>query len=469
MSEPSDEQPVEIRELQGDQLSKDENQESRSSVRSSLRSVFSWHNYAVYLVTSWIFSAFTAIWSLLNLYLRTLDWDFLQIGSVMMIVSVTSAIARIVGGYVGDTIDRKKLSVIAMFMVAASHLTIGLFTDFTMVLFGLMIYAMMDLAKGGSSAYIMDNIPQKDSGLALSLFTAGGSFGVVTLIAFGALVPLVGFGSAMRSTFVVAGLLFFVCTAARARFLTSSRPKVRVTGIPLWKDFLHENRHAVNLLLTIMPGVLVIVILDSLSDAVFGFAALLYANEFLGVSISDITIIVLVPLVVSVPLLLKIGRFSDQRGVKRAAIAVYSVMPVCAVLLMISPAFPYWAPAPFVETAESLMKGLGVVFTTPFLAIVMKNINDTLWMLVLLTLIQKRLPRQDTSKILAVFWFIVYLFTSIGPFIGGILFTYSSPSHLFAVVAIFNVIILASIARTGLVRKDNELTGPTSVIRAAEE
>jgi len=377
------------------------------------------------------------------------------------VVSATSALARIVGGYVGDAIDRKKLSVIAMLMAAICHLTIGLFTDLTMVLLGLLIYAIMDLAKGGSSAYIMDNIPQKDSGLALSLFTIGRSFGIVTLIVFAALIPFVGFGMAMRFVYVVAGLLFFVCASARARFLTSSIPRQRASGIPLWRDFVCENRHAVNLLLTIMPGVLVIIVLDSLSDAIFGFGALLYAHEYLGVSLSGITIIVLVPLVASVPLLLKLGRFSDQKGVKRAATAVYAVMPVCATLLMLAPVFPFWAPSSFVEAAESLTTGLGVVFTTPFLAIVMKDINDTLWSLVLLTLVQKRLPRQDTAKILAVFWFIVYLFTSIGPFIGGVLFTYADPSQLFAVVLALNLIILGSIARNGLVMKGNETEAKT--------
>jgi MFS family permease len=386
----------------------------------------------------------------------------------MAIVSTTSALARIVGGYVGDVVDRKRLSVIAMFMAAVSHLTIGLFTDFSAVFAGLMVYGMMDIAKGGSSAYIMDNIPQKDSGLALSLFTAGSAFGVLTLIPFGILLPLVGFGPAVRFCFVVAGLLFFVCTAARARFLTSSLQRERTAGVPLWRDFLRMNRYAVSLLLKVMPGVLVVVIFDGFSDALFGYGALIYTKEYLGVSISGITVIVLVSLLASVPLLLKVGRFSDQRGVRRAALAVYSVMPVCIIIIILAPMFPYWAPSQLVQIAESRMPGLGVVFTTPFLALVMKNINDTLWGLVLLTLIQKRLPRQDTAKMLAVFWFIVLLFMSLGPFIGGLLFTYANPSYLFTLVLVLNLAILGSIGRIGLVGRNDKPADPRQAIESAE-
>lgn len=469
MSESSDEQPVGIGAPQDYQSSNDETQLSRSGVRTSLKSIFAWHNYAVYLVTSWIFSAFLVVWSLLNLYLRASGWDYLQIGFVMAIVSTTSAIARILGGYVGDAVDRKKLAVIAMFMAAVSHVMLGLFTDFTAIFAGLMVYATMDIAKGGSSAYIMDNIPQKESGFALSLFTAGNSFGVLVLIPFGILVPLVGFALAIRFCFVSAGLLFFACTAARARFLTSSVQRKRAVGTPLWKDFLRENRHAVNLLLKVMPGVLVVVILDSFSDALFSFGALLYTNEYLGVSISGITVIVLVALVASVPLLLKIGRFSDQRGVRKAAFAVYSVMPLCAILIILAPVVPYWVPLQLVQIADSRMPGLGIVFTTPFLALVIKGINDTLWSLVLLTLIQKRLPRQDTAKTLAVFWFVVYLFMSFGPFIGGLLFTYADPSQLFTVVLILNIIILASIARIGLVGRNNEPPAPKQIVEPTRQ
>jgi len=163
----------------------------------------------------------------------------------------------------------------------------------------------------------------------------------------------------------------------------------------------------------------------------------------------------LVTIFVSVPLMLGAGRSSDRYSLKKMALVVYSVVPVSAVLLVISPIIPFWAPTSIINGAESLVVGLGVIFSTPFLAIIMKSVNDSLWILLLLIIIQKNLPRRDTSKILGVFWFIVWMCASIGPLVGGFVFQYLYQGDLFIVVIMLNLLILGWIAKQGLI-KENE-------------
>jgi hypothetical protein len=112
-----------------------------------------------------------------------------------------------------------------------------------------------------------------------------------------------------------------------------------------------------------------------------------------------------------------------------------------------------------INQAESLFSGLGAVFSTPFIALVLKSVNDAIWYLLLLTIIQKNLPRRDTAKILSVFWFIVWMFASIGPSVGGIVFEYFYQGHLFIFVLLLNIVILGWIATKGLVKenKSNEI------------
>ncbi|MEE9539871.1 MAG: MFS transporter, partial [Candidatus Thorarchaeota archaeon] len=105
-------------------------EEEKPGWRQSLRDIFSWRNYTVYLLTAWTFNAMAALWSFFNLYLRTLQWDFMTIGTALSAVAMVSVFARLIGGYVGDVIDRKKLAVVAMLMTAVYFLIIGLFTDF---------------------------------------------------------------------------------------------------------------------------------------------------------------------------------------------------------------------------------------------------------------------------------------------------------------------------------------------------
>jgi hypothetical protein len=94
--------------------------------------------------------------------------------------------------------------------------------------------------------------------------------------------------------------------------------------------------------------------------------------------------------------------------------------------------------------------GLGAIFTVPFVAIVLKYVNDLLWWVVLITMIQKSLPRTDTAKMLACFWFTVYVVRAIGPIIAGLVFQYSSPVFLFVIVFFMNLLILGLIHRGGL-------------------
>ena len=141
-------------------------------------------------------------------------------------------------------------------------------------------------------------------------------------------------------------------------------------------------------------------------------------------------------------LVLKTGRISDKSGVRKTAIGIYSMMPISAVLLLFAPIFPYWVPHYIPAIVDSYFMGTGVIFSTPFLAIVMKYVNDALWWLIILVIVKKHLPRKDTSKVLAIFMMLVYLFMSVGPFIGSLLFTFLDPSNLFGLVLILNIVIL---------------------------
>jgi MFS family permease len=432
-------------------------EEEKLGWRQSLRDIFSWRNYTVYLLTAWVFNAMAALWSFFNLYLRTLQWDFMTIGTTLSVVAVVSVFARLIGGYVGDVVDRKKLAVAAMVITAVYFLIIGLFTDFSFIFIGLTILGMNDVAKGGSSAYIMDNIPSKHSGLSISLFMVGRSLGTVTILVFLMIEPILGFAETFRRMYLLTGVFLLICAAARAYYLDPSPQKGRVEGTPLWKDFVSENHQAIGILVRMMPGVLVVVIIDALSDSLFQFGALIYTNEILGVSYRGIAIMMFVYLAILIPLLLKTGRMSDMKGARKAALAVYIIMPICAGLLLVAPIFPQWAPDWLIGDAESSMEGLGVIFTTPFLAIVIKMVSDVLWYTILLALIRKRIPRKDTAKILAMFWAVVYLCQSFGPLIGGIIFTFFEQSYLFVVVLGLNLLILGALAKNGLVSDEVDI------------
>ncbi|MFW9793499.1 MAG: MFS transporter [Candidatus Thorarchaeota archaeon] len=342
-------------------------------------------------------------------------------------------------------------------MMAVYNLILGISTEFTWIFIALLFLSTMEIFKGGSSAFIMDNIPKKHSGLGLSLFQVGRVLGIITLSAFVLFTPVLGFGESLRLLFLTGGLLLISTTILRATLLEGKDPELKREGISLPRAFYQDNRRAVSLLLKTVPGMIAVVVIDSLSDSLFKFGSYIYIYEEVGIEIPGIIIMTIVTILVAVPLMLGAGRLSDRYSVKKLALAVYSIIPLCAILLFVSPIFPYWAPISVINGAESLMIGLGAVFSTPFLAIVMKSVNDSLWYLLLLIIIQKNLPRKDTAKILSVFWFIVWTCASIGPSLGGFVFQFFYQGYLFLLILVLNLIILGWISKQGLVR-ENELS-----------
>ncbi len=417
------------------------------SLRASLQTIFANKNYRTFLATAWVLSTFNYLSSYFNLYLRAIGWEVFVIGVVLSVVSVFSSIFRLSGGYLGDIVDRKKIAVSAFFVLSIYYILIGIFLDFWILVMTLLFYSVHDLFRSGSSAYIMENVPKEHGGFALSLFTAGRGLSIISLVVFGFLEPIIGFPETFRVLYIVAGVSLFISSAVRAYFLDPSIQRQEKSQRPLFREFYYQNRKAVGLLLTAIPGLISIVVLDTISDSLFKTVALIYANEVLAIDIAGINLILVFQLLISVPLLLKMGRVSDRRGVKSAAIVVYSVMPISAALLYFAPIFPVIAPLEVINAANLLFPSLGVIFTTPFVAIVMKYVNDSLWAALVLILIRKRLPQTDTAKILSIFWVVVYILSSVGPVIAGAIYTFLVPSLVFLVVLVMNLLILIAIAK----------------------
>lgn len=429
-----------------------EAQELKKGLRASLTAVFSWENYRVYLVTAWMFNAFVYLGSFLNLYLWSLNLSLLLIGAIGSITSGISTIARFFGGYLGDTANRKTLAVISMFLMASYYLMIGLFEDPILIFVALTIYASLEVTKGGSTAYIMDNIPRDHSGFALSLFTAGRALSIITLGVFAVLYPILQF-EGFRLLHIIGGIILFFSSIIRAIYLKASPQKKREGSTKLWRSFIHDNKRALRVLLTLIPGMIIVCIFDGISDSFFKLSAFIYMYEELFIDIPSMIIMLIITLMIEVPLLLKIGRLTDREGVKSTAIRVYAIMPISAMLLIIAYWIPDWAPLSLSSAANTLLPGLGVIFKTSFLAVVLKYVNDTLWYTIVLVLIRKRLPNYDTSKILSLFWFTVWMTSSLGPLIGGIISEVMGIMYLFVGVFILNLIILGAIAKYDLTVK----------------
>ena len=132
-----------------DHIKQEEVQDHNIGIRASLKAVFSWKNYRVIITTAWIFNAFTYLGSFFNLYLWSIIPSLVFIGAVSTITAAIGTAARFFGGYIGDTVNRKTLSVVSMFIMATYYLMIGLFTDPLLIFVALTIYVSAEITKVG--------------------------------------------------------------------------------------------------------------------------------------------------------------------------------------------------------------------------------------------------------------------------------------------------------------------------------
>jgi MFS family permease len=424
---------------------------------SSLKSVLGYGSYSVYLVTAWILGIFGIIMQsylmlflrdFLVVYLPQIELVYITIGFAVLGYMAVELLARFFGGYLGDNVNRKWLSVLTMFVAGVGMMVLAFSTGLAGLIAGILVMAGSSLFASGSTSYIYEQIEPEHSGLAMGVFQTSSGFG---LIGLGLVTWLLGIGVpfvfTIQFVFFIGALCFMAAAVIRAIFLAEPRPIVRKKQEKNQaREFLKQNSNALKLLWVILPVFMVVLILDALSDGFYRFVSTFYLNEALGFSIGEISIMLIVVLAFSIPLSVWVGSFFDKHGSRRAIIAVYSVMPVTLALLLLAPIFPYWLPPAVVASIIATFPILEPLMSTAFIALAMKNINDILWWTLILTYLRKAMPRSETAKMLSIFFIVVFFAFLITPIPSGVIYTLYGAIPLLVLTLSINILILGVLA-----------------------
>jgi MFS family permease len=421
-------------------------QEGASSITwtQSLRRVMSNKNFTVFLLTNWVFASFGVVNRYFNLYLRDIGISYILIGLLLSMLFFISLFAELIGGYLADNFDRRKLAIITIAINSLAFFILACAIDFWSVALGFLTFGLSSVTGKGGSAYIMEQIDKKYGGVAVSLFTLGTVLGLIPLLAFSILLDTgLTFIQVMRTLLLVAGIAYFGCVVVRIFLLDPSPAQKRDnhSGNVL-SDFLSETKRGIRLLVKAFPVFITIICLDALSDSFYNFAANYWLNETLSFGIGEINLMFLLTLTIAVPLTLYLGRVFDRRGGRRLTIGVYSVMPLAVGLLIIAQWVPHLAPEEWRQYIDSIYPGLSVILSIAFIATAIKSINDVLWMSLISTYIQKSLPRRDLGKMLGLTSFFTFLLLSVGPTPAGIIYELFAGLPVLLIALGLNIIIL---------------------------
>ncbi|MHA1909586.1 MAG: MFS transporter [Candidatus Thorarchaeota archaeon] len=435
-------------------------EENPSTFRYDFSTLMKDRSFRVLLVTGWIMYGVDKVFSYFNLYLRALGWSFVLIGIVSSLYLVIRSASRFIGGFIGDTRNRRTMSIATMGLTSVAWIMLGLSTEFWMIFSAYMLFGFISLIRSGASAYLYTRIPRRPRdlmGLGNSLFkSVGPIWSLPILFALAIWTEIYPLVVLVQDLFLFGGFLIFFCTVLRWRYLShdQSCPEEYLEGTssPQFRNVISENIRAVRIIVAVVPGLILIGVLDTLSDAMFNYGALIYANEFAGVSYAGISLILIVVVFAQAPLGLLIGRKMsvNDNNKFRAALAIYSMIPMSVALVLVSPIYPYFPfiPHEWIQWAAAQFPGGEVIFSTVFLGLVLKSINDNLWATILFTVIGSKFPKKDWGKTSSMYFSIVVLIATIAPTIAGFMFESIGPQWMFALLIVLNLALILTIIVT---------------------
>ncbi len=409
----------------------------------SVRHLMANRNFKIFVVTNWIVGSLSVVWRVLTLYLRDLGIDYLSLGFLFSAMTFVTLIGTLVASYLADNYDRRNLAIITMAINGVAFFILSIADSFEIVALGLMTLAVSNFTGQGGTAYIYQVIDRKYGGVAVSLFFMGTLFALGPLFAM-AIMFNIGwtFVLIMRTVFFIGAILFGVTVVIRLLWLESTLIPERERDSSILRDFISESYRGLKLLVRVFPVFVGVMMIDALSDNLYGFSNLFYVNETLSFNIGQIFLMILITLIISVPLTLILGRRFDKQGGKRITIAVYSVMPIALTLLIVAQYIPFIAPPEWVAFLDAVYPGLGVVLSLAFIATAMKTTNDNLWGTVMGAYIQKSLPKADLGKMLGLSTLLVLLVGTISPIFSGYIYMLYEGVPLLIGAVILNIVIL---------------------------
>jgi MFS family permease len=428
-------------------------------------------NFRVFIITNWIMASLNVVWNFLSLFLRDLGIPYITLGVLFSSMTIVTLIGTLVASYLADNYNRRNLAIITMVINGIGFLILSFADRIELVAAGLLTLAASNFTGQGGTAYIFQVIDRKYGGVAVSLFTLGTLFGLGPLFAMGLMFNYGwAFIQIMRTIFFIGAVGFLATTIIRLIWLESTPIPERDRNTSIIKDFVSESKRGLRLLIRVFPIFVAVMMIDALSDNMYGFSSIFYVNETLEFNIGQIFLMMLITLALSVPLTLLLGRSFDKRGGKRITIAVYSVMPLALSLLIVAQYVKYIAPMEWVTTLDGIYPGLGVILSLAFIATAMKSTNDNLWATTMNAYIQKSLPRADLGKMLGLSTLLVLLVGTIAPLFSGFIYTYYEGVPLILGAIVLNFVILGILAtksiepRVNIEELEAELRAPKKVI-----
>ena len=187
------------------------------------------------------FTSATGVYS--SLYILELGGSPVEVGLVVMVGTVVLAFSRLVGGYLADTVGRKRILVPMTTLYGASYFLYALAPDWTWVLWGTVVGSLALMYQPAVQAIVADTLPPESRGKGL---TASQTPSQLTALAgpplATVLVSAMGLEEAMRLLYSVTAMAVMAAGLSRTLLIETHRRKVRLGLREAMREYLSALR-----------------------------------------------------------------------------------------------------------------------------------------------------------------------------------------------------------------------------------
>lgn len=155
---------------------------NKSKLSGRLKILFKSKNYVSIFVVESLLAGFLIIWKYNQFYFRDIGITYIQIGVLTSIYYIGNFIASIIGGYIADRYDRRKLYIFMLIFLSCGFLIYSLIENFMIAIVAYSVFALSNVFTFGSQTFTNDSMPKNVSGLGLLLLKIGDFFIIAILV-----------------------------------------------------------------------------------------------------------------------------------------------------------------------------------------------------------------------------------------------------------------------------------------------
>ena len=295
---------------------------------------FNRRNYIAMLV-SWVILAPT--WTITapyyQHYILALHGNEYIVGLIGALSGYTLAIVRLIGGYLTDTVGRKKIIVIFTFVLSLTYLIFYIAWSWEIVLLASILSSLALIYQPALNAIIADSVPSKYRGKGFGLIQLStGLTGLAAIYVAIYLVSNFGIIQGVRYGYLIAFILILIAFFVRLVFLSETIKPRKISSHEFVSDFIKQYHSALQ---WIKENLLSLMIVVMILNLIMGIVYLtpLYITYYLNFGTEIWGYYSLLASGTQLVLALPVGHLVDKVGRKKMMVSGLMMLTVSYTIL----------------------------------------------------------------------------------------------------------------------------------------